>query len=244
VAFYGEKSDLLAAFVRWIQALVAEHVGEGFRPYEIGQVHATIVGLEGHRRNGEILNEQYWQHGQTRPMDIAGLLDTLLQSGRLPFRVRIGGFQREHRYSFESFGRHPYLRSFEIQASTIVVAMGWPVNADEYSPTLDGLRRDLNRHNILHKYHRTSDAIDNDFYFVLGKLDSGASAAADLGAVADAIRARMANTDPLTLDVTTRDLSLVAYSDNELPLRTSVRFPIEMARSAVEELTSVFRSAT
>jgi hypothetical protein len=104
-------------------------------------------------------------------MDIAGLLGLLTETGDLPFRVQIGGFHPGERYPFEGFGRHPYVRSFEVQSSNAVVTIGWPVDDGRFPDTLDKLRREFARYNVLHKYHRTAGDIDHDFFLVLGKLD-------------------------------------------------------------------------
>jgi hypothetical protein len=64
VALYRKKSDDLSAFLADCQNAVADILGSRFRKYEIGQIHATLVGLE--RDEGEpdhFLNRNF----KTRP---------------------------------------------------------------------------------------------------------------------------------------------------------------------------------
>ena len=222
VAFYGEKPRPLAQFIEACQALVAAQLPRAFRPYALGQVHATIAGLEGLRRGESLLNANYFERGEQRAMDISGLVAFLRTTGRLPFRVRIGGFRPERSYGFKSFARHPYERSFELQASNAAVAIGWPVDGQAFPPALDELRRELNQFNVLHKYHVDARSIDNDLFFVLGK----AGAQVDRAAITDALRVQVADMDPTLIDVGRDSLSLVAYTDPELPTASSVSIPV------------------
>jgi hypothetical protein len=226
-AFYGEKPQQLAAFVASIQALVSALVPKGFMPYELPQVHATIVGLEGRRIGGQLLNENFRRLGEARSMDIGGLLGFLRSTTRLPFEARIGGFSREEAYGFDSFGRHPFERSFEIQATNSVVAMGWPLDGSEFTNALDELRREFVRFNVLHKYHASEASVDNDLFFVLGTIDTEAAGPLDRIAISDSIRSEMAAMKPLVVTVDTQSLSLVRYEDPRLPLSSSLRVPLE-----------------
>ena len=50
-----------------------------------------------------------------------------------------------------------------------------PDGVDEVLPPdaepLERLRRDMRRFGVLHKWHDPPERIDNDFYFVLGRVD-------------------------------------------------------------------------
>jgi hypothetical protein len=52
VAFYGPKTGRLRELLTGVQALIAEHVGNDFRPYTLDQVHATLIALNGVRAGG------------------------------------------------------------------------------------------------------------------------------------------------------------------------------------------------
>jgi len=46
VSLYGDKQSDLAGAISKCQELVAQAVGKAFRPYDLRQIHATLVGLE------------------------------------------------------------------------------------------------------------------------------------------------------------------------------------------------------
>lgn len=154
-ALYGEKLRQLAELIAFCQELVSAHVPNGFEPYEPAQIHATIIGFEGRWIDGHLCNDNLLQRGESRRMDIANALRFLQATRMPPFRARIGGYHADDDFGFKSFGRHPYERSFEIQTTNAVVAMGWPVAGSSFTNALDDLRRELLQFNVLHKYHTT-----------------------------------------------------------------------------------------
>ena len=91
VSLYGDKDPRLAQFIRGCQAAVASALGDAFEPYALGQVHATIVGLE-KRQGTHNQNRNFWQY-QTRleEMDVEGYVDFLQNTALLPFDVQFGG---------------------------------------------------------------------------------------------------------------------------------------------------------
>jgi hypothetical protein len=244
-AFYGDKPESFVALIRWCQAAVSAKLPGAFRPYDVRQVHATIVGLEGTRTSGQVHHEHYNACGRDpRPMDLRGLVEMVRRTELLPIRARIGGFRREDEYPFESLGAHPYLRTFAIQPSSIVVAMGWPEAAGEFPNSLDLLRRECVRFGILHKYHRTAECKDNDLFFVLGKVDLTATNRAKCDATSEAVRGRFSGIQPVHIEVNATNLSLIAYSDNELPLATSVPISLESAVSRIKEIETLYKEVT
>jgi hypothetical protein len=171
VSFYSEKSGKVMEFIRLCQDNISKLLLSAFHPYEMEQVHATIIGLEGCRLGDKIKNENFQSFcKEERFVSAIELLD-FLRSDDLPsFDIRIGGYRHHEDYGFLSRGKHPYLRSFSIQGP-IAVAMGWPYDNEKYSDALEKLRRHFNKLNILHRWHRTPSEEDNDFYFVLGRVD-------------------------------------------------------------------------
>jgi hypothetical protein len=202
------------------------------------------VGLEGMRRDEKVLNANYYELGESRIMNLKGLLTFLNNNPILPFRVRIGGFRISDEYSFKSRGQYPYLRSFAVQSSNIVVAMGWPEKDGEFPNKLDELRRDFNKYNIIHKYHKIGEGFDNDLFFVLGKIDLVAITNVERQAVSEIIRVQMAGIEPIYLDVMREVLSLVAYMDDELPLSSSVQIPIDKAIAEIDDVIALYQEAT
>lgn len=153
------------------------------------------------------------------------LLD-FLRSDKFPaFNIRVGGYREDLNYGFLSQNKHPYFRSFSIQ-NEIAVAMGWPFDGDRFPNTLDTLRHDFNKVNVLHRWHRTPEAIDNDFYFVLGRVDRRFLSEAVIRKVENEMRDFMAglNNRVFTIDQTV--LSIIGYLDTQLPVQTSCSFKI------------------
>lgn len=243
-AFYGEKPRILTDLIQWCQTTIASQIPGSFRPYEIGQVHATVVGLEGKRSGDTILNENSGKPEDGKGMDLARMLADLQTSELLPFRVRIGGFRLSEDYRFKSAGLHPYIRSFGIQSSEIALAIGWPEKDQQFPNTLDSIRRQFNKRGILHKYHKEEDDVDNDFFFVLGKVDPLAESTVTYGALSELIRVQMTGIEPVRIDVRTEDLSLVAYVNDELPLATSIKFSLESAEAHIDDIIDLYQEAT
>src|SRR2546430_11627451 len=78
VAFYGPKTGRLRELLTGVQALIAEHVGDDFRPYTLDQVHATLIALNGVREDGTIVNEYLLEHaGERREMDLQRVMGIL-----------------------------------------------------------------------------------------------------------------------------------------------------------------------
>jgi hypothetical protein len=239
VAHYGAKPLAFANLVARWQDGCAAVLRESFRPYALEAVHATVVGLEGRVVSDGVLQEAYARHGGTRIMDLPGLLRHTVTSDAWPLRVRLGGFGAADEYPFTSRGRHPYERSLAIQPTGAVVVIGWPARAHGFPNTLDRFRRELAAFNAVHKYHDTPAAVDNDFFFVAGKADPQAAAAARSSDALRALRDELACT-PFELEVTVDDLFVVAYTDPELP-PNSRRVPVREALDRVPELLAMYR---
>jgi hypothetical protein len=212
VAFYGDKPPALERLVVRLGRRLATETRGRFQAYATPQVHATLVGLEGVRSGGRIYNRNYLEvRGEQRAMDPAALLAVVRQ--RLPITVRIGGFDAGRPYPFTSRGEHPHRRSFCLRGST-AVAMGWPFDDGGYPSSLDALRRAANAAGVLHKYHRSDDDVDNDFFFVLGRIDDPPHPAA----IQQVLRRELAEQEPIHLILDTDTLRIVAYRDPRLPV--------------------------
>ena len=169
VAFYGPKTGRLRELLIGVQALIAEHVGAGFRPYTLEQVHATLIALNGVREGGTIVNEYLLEHaGVRREMDLPRVMDILARRFAAPLRVRIGGFRPDQAVPFSSRGQHLAERTFSVQGEAFVL-VGWPADslAGAGRP-LDELRREMNAAGVLHRYHARADDVDNDLHLVVG----------------------------------------------------------------------------
>ena len=98
--------------------------------------------------------------------------------------------------------------------------MGWPVQNGTASPALDQLRRQLQRFGVLHKWHRRPEDTDNDFFFVLGRLNETIPDE-KRSAIEQGLREQLARRKQLLLPLTPDALSFVAYEDPPLPLTSS-----------------------
>ena len=222
VSHYGPKPAPFAEKVRLLQSMIAEHLGGHFKPYTVEQVHGTIIGLEGTRFGNRIRNENFWRfRGAERFIDFHGLLDFLRTQPESNWDVRLGGYDLASDYGFTSAGQHPFLRSFSLHGE-IAVAMGWPRCSGTFAPLLNELRRAFQQFGALHKWHQRESDVDNDFFFVLGRMLPDTELA-KRDAVQQIIREHLA-TAPLQLPVTHATFSFVAYLDPQLPPANSQTF--------------------
>jgi hypothetical protein len=219
VSHYGSKPPPFAALIEGLQRSLTMQLGAGFIPYAIEQVHATIAGVEGTRTPGGIRNENFRRYrNEERHVQFPSLLAFLRERFR-EFEVRVGGFSESAPHGFTSQGRTPFLRSFSIQGE-IAVAMGWPWQNLRSVSLLDQLRRKVQEFGILHKWHRTVTDVDNDFFFVLGKLNAQLRAEQRRD-VERHVREQLGAMPPCRIDVDRQSLAFVAYTDPQLPPASS-----------------------
>ncbi len=214
MAIYGPKNGPLRELLATVQALIAEQVGDDFRPYSLEQVHATLIALDGVRdpETGAIVNAYLLAHaGVRREMDLPRVMDILARA--TPLRVRIGGFRPDQEIPFTSRGHHLAERAFCVQDHAFVL-MGWPADslAGAGRP-LDELRREMNAANVRHKYHVRATDVDNDLHLVVGH-HAGAPAGALARATA-AVRDKLA-ADPVDLTIGLADVKIVAADSHTL----------------------------
>ena len=214
VAFYGPKTGRLRELLVGVQALIAEEVGDDFRPYTLEQAHATLIALNGVREGGTIVNEYLLEHaGERREMDLPQVMDILARRLAAPLRVRIGGFRPGQAVPFTSRGQHVAERSFSVQGEAFVL-VGWPTDSLEgASQPLDELRREMNAAGVLHRYHARPADVDNDLHLVVGH-HAGAPAGALARATA-VVRDKLA-ADPADLAIGLPDVKIVAADSHTM----------------------------
>lgn len=241
VAFYREKALELKALIQKLQACLTEHeLIESFSPYELGQVHGTIIGCEGMKTKSGVVNKKYSDRRQeTRYIDIPGFIDYLQYQVNFPLHMRFGGYNREFDYNFLSRNQHPYLRSFQLQSTedkTIPVLIGWPWHNNTISWKIDNLRKDLQKFNLLHKYHEKLDDVDNDFYLRLGTIESQLTIEAS-EIIATDIRNLLASRSALSIPIFLEDLAFAQYQDLSFnPATTKVISAAKITSSQLEAL--------
>jgi len=230
VALYGPKSGPVRELLAGVQAMIADHIGDRFRPYSLDQVHATLIALNAgpDPRTGTIVNEYFLTHqDRAVEMDLPRAMATLAARFVPPLPVRIGGHQRHRPTPFTSRGQHLFDRTFSVQDNAFVL-VGWPVvsltgtaggtagGAGQARP-VDELRRELNGAGLLHRYHVHDTDIDNDLHLVVGhQADAGAGAGA--GAVeraVDAVRSKLA-AEPVDFAIGLDDVKIVAADSHTL----------------------------
>lgn len=248
VAFYGEKSNHpLWNLVKELQDRITTILGENFTRYNLKKIHGTIIGLEGRRMGGEVVNENYLKkYGELRAMEIKELIDSIANNNQLfPICIKVGGYKAEQQFPFISNGKHPYFRSFSIQ-KTIAVAMGWPVKkiGDEltYPSSIDNLRRTCNTFNVLHKYHNPPQFYDNDFFFVLGNLRKELNNNL-IERCETQIRNCLANSSLPPIEITPNDLKIVAYSEGDTTFSSvdvADVYSLEAAQNQINPLINAY----
>jgi len=232
VAFYGPKSAALAALLGECQRMLVESLGCSFKPYDVAQIHATIIGLE---QMPEVPNHNLnlaRYRDTLAQMDLEGFLASLRTNACFPLCVQIGGFS-DRDYPFTSRGCRPFARSFSLQG-TRAVLMGWPVRgrcltsagttptysaiqkSRLYPASLEDVRRSALKFNILHQYHKEVTDVDNDFYLRLGVCEAGHIDPRAGRAIEIAIRRYLSEIDPVFIEVTAADLHVVSYVDESL----------------------------
>jgi hypothetical protein len=82
VALYGEKSGDFAELITRCQGLVRSVLGDGFQPYDLSQIHATIFGLE-RKSSSALYNANFSRYrGLDLVMNLEGILCTCRTGSR------------------------------------------------------------------------------------------------------------------------------------------------------------------
>jgi hypothetical protein len=144
------------------------------------------------------------------------------------------GYKEGNNYPFTSQDRHPYLRSFSIQG-TIAVAMGWPQKNGLFTSGIDKLRRAFNKFNIIHKYHGSDDAYDNDFFFVLGTVTRGLNASA-IATCETQMRDMLSQRDVPPITIGKGQLRIVPYFEADTTFKNVSPLTLEKAKDRITEL--------
>lgn len=212
VALYGPKPAPLAGFLGGLQDAVAERLGDGFRPYTLDQIHATLIWLNGlpDAGTGVIVNQRRLERtGERRPMDLGRATRILAEHLARPVPIRVGGFGPGDDVWFRSRGQHPHQRAFSAQAGAFVL-VGWPVAAVAgRDRPLDRLRRAMSAAGVFHRYHEGDHDVDEDLHLVIGHHQRAPGAGAAVRAAVGAVRGRLA-AEPFEFAIGADDVRIVA----------------------------------
>lgn len=228
IAFYGNKPQQLTTLIQNLQNYLSNHqlIQDRFIPYQLTQVHGTIIGCEGLATESGVINKWFRDYRQqTRYIDFSGFLDYLQHQVDLPLTIRFGGYHRHGNYHFLSRQQSLYLRSFQLQTAasqTLPVLIGWSWCDHQVKLSIDNLRRNFQQFNLLHKYHRDPKASDNDFYLRLGTIE-GELDGETIETIADEVRCLLENQPPSYISLQPENLTFAQYQDLSLnPLTTKV----------------------
>jgi hypothetical protein len=226
VSHYGTKSPDLIQFIKMLQNKLSENLLSSFRPYEIDQVHGTIIGLEVCQENNIFYSEWMKKNKGVIVSIKVNELIALLKSINIPnIKIKIGGYRVHKTFPFNSRDLHPYFRSFSVQGD-IAVAMGWPIDdSKNYTSALFQYRTKFEEFNFCHKWHK-NEYQDNDFFFVLGRIDKNSITRSQLESTSEEIRTTMAGLNEEIL-INNESLSLIAYVDPQLPTSTSFQIMLD-----------------
>ena len=241
VAFYGDKPiELVNSIARLQEYLTNHQLLQGkFVPYQLEQVHGTIIGCEGLRTDSGIVNQWFKQKRESiNYLDFSGLINHLQQQVNLPLTIRIGGYDRQTDYNFLSRDRSLFERSFQLQPAedkAIPVLIGWSWQDNSVTLAIDKLRRSFQSFGLLHKYHAAPDAVDNDFYLRLGTIDIKLSTK-EINLIATDLR-NLLTTSSILIPIDINNLAFAQYRDLQLTPATTKIIPAgSITASQLEQL--------
>ena len=246
VAFYGNKPSPLKLFLNQLQEQLANIpvLQNKFFPYSLEQSHCTVIGCEGLATELGIVSKWFYTNRKEikyiRISDFINyltqwhipqniLLETSTKSNLFPLTIRFGGYKINQDYNFLSRNLHPYLRSFQLQVlnkdTIIPVLVGWSIKENHITLDIENFRQQVQKFNLLHKYHHHSESIDNDFYLRLGTIKGQFEP--DLLATIEAeIRNSLQTILSTTIVLQPENLAFVQYQDLSLPPETTKVIPL------------------
>jgi hypothetical protein len=242
VGFYGEKPLELTLLIQEIQTYLAaaDEIQSCFIPYRLEQIHGTILGCEGLLTSEGVVNK--WLYETTEEIKYIKydrFLEHLNDRAILPINLRFGGYQLERDYGFLSRGLHPAIRSFQLQVSgaeIIPVLIGWSWQNNLISQEIESLRRSGQKFNLLHKYHRHPESIDNDFYLRLGTIKQQLSPEV-IFQIESKIRTILLDRTPITIKLDRAQISFALYQDLQLtPETTKIIKLLDATKQNIEQL--------
>lgn len=230
VTYYGPKPSHFKNLIEECQKLIVEALGHDFTPYQVEQVHGTVISLERLDKDGFYSLQHYVTGKRKLEMDIIGYLEYLKNVGGFPITVRFGGFRRDE-VPFLSLGLSPHERSFSFQGIKAVM-LGWPVIKSEaggnrstkLSDVLGRIRVAGERFNLRHTYNQL-DFIDTEYYLRLG-LSQKSAEESIYRATEDRVRDYLSRIDPVIIEISMADISVVCYQDDTLPLSSTKTLPL------------------
>lgn len=220
VALYGNKPPHLTNCIQQLQSYLSAQLQEQFEPYQLEQIHGTIIGYKGVKTDKGILSQWFWEYrDEEKYINLSASIDYIHNTNLLPLKIGFNGYQPNFNYGFFSQNKSLFERSFQF-INNFAVLIGWPVQEEQIVLDLYKLRLGFQQFNLLHKYHRKADSLDNDFYMALGILKVKPSDE-KLRVIENEIRNKLKASSSLYVFVDLKNISFVRYQDPTLPLATT-----------------------
>lgn len=232
VAFYGDKPVGLASLIQQLQAYLFNHplLQNKFIPYQLKQVHSTLIGCEGWQTSQGVINQWFQEKRQeTKYIDFWGLTNYLQNQVNFPLTIRFAGYERQQNYNFLSRHQHPRDRSFQLQSvaqDIIPVLIGWSWQDDAVTLAIDNFRREFQHFNLLHKYHGNPDDLDNDFYLRLGTIKAKLTLS-ESQTISTEILNLLEVQPSLYISINLENLAFVQYQDLSLTPKNTKVIPVQ-----------------
>ena len=236
VGFYGhQKPKKFQKYLKNLQTEVYSLLRSDFKPYDIRQIHGTIIGMEKLIGYREYANFNRWDVEEKIELMKFDEFIKVLQYWDYPIKIRFGGFKKGYK-EFLSCPKsgfkqlEPYYRSFSVNVDMEkVVLIGWPHKNGDFknNQELLKLRNEIKtKANITHKYDHWED---NDFFVVLGDITNKShwqetENAKKIDELNLRIRDDMCKEEDaitLNLDLTQKDIYIVQYTQECLKLNSS-----------------------
>lgn len=246
VSLYGEKTK---SFVQLIQGcsdiILRSPLSHVYKPYQIEQIHGTIVGMERLTGYSEYYNARLWDDTKVKAvMDFDHIIPILRK--HLPLTIQLGGFPKSFT-DFESFGHFPYERSFQIQWKTKrFTLIGWSHKSHNFTTqrSINNLRDEIeSRCHIRHKYRN-----DNDLFMVLGEITLPDSMTdeelSELEKTASAVESEVRNylvDNKIDITLNIDDLSFAQYEVETLSPESTVAYRVTDNKVNAKFIESLYK---
>jgi len=226
ITLIGQKPKGLIDIIEYCLDLINNsNLHNEFKPYELQQIHSTIIGMEKLLVPNHFYNSNIWKDLLQKKEMIYENLPNIVNE-HLPIHIKIGGFNKNFK-EFESFGYYPFERTFQIKlTSKKVTIIGWPIKNGRVVSQILSLRNSIEKYaNIRHKYANKND---NDFYMVFGEINdkfyefgkNSEELKREISTIEQKVRDYLA-LNPYEFIIREEDLYLAQYEHVDLPLNST-----------------------
>lgn len=233
VSHYGNKNEQLEFFIKSCQNIISKKILSNFHPYDIFQVHGTVIGLETYVKDGKLISKNKFESkDEILAVDFDKTLIFVKEIfSRLDLQIQIGGFNFQNNCKFTN-GRafDPYEQSFSIKGNDAIIK-GWQLidkkEHVEFPIILDELRRKFQTINFLHKYHKNVTDFDNDLFSVIGKVNLKKLSKLVIKDLEDELRQFISKNGPLYIPISKNEISMLFYVDSKMPKETTTQVKLD-----------------